>query len=90
MNARDDFAPEPAGFEHVGFVDRGELSRGARAPRRTLKSCDAFDLSHGVDALIAGKLSAVRRLSPKVEPAGQFAEDDEINVGDDARAGVGS
>ena len=78
-----DLSPEAGGFEYVGLVDEGQFLAALLGLVES-KVGDTLDLFAGIDAFV-GSLGAfgVELFFAKVDAAGQFAEDDEIDVLED-------
>ena len=78
QHARDRLAPQARGLEHVGLVDRRDLATPRpREPPGDAR--DALDLSDRVAALV-GREVGLAFLAPEIDPAGQFADDHEIDA----------
>src|SRR5579872_1374161 len=84
VQSRDLLTPQHAGLQHIGFVDRADLasSRPRELKRRSRHAADlAGRILLGVEAaaLTIGKCFDAARLA-KIDAAGEFANDDEIDA----------
>src|SRR6266576_2089667 len=77
-------APEHAGLQHVGLVDRTDLAP-ARTCQLESRTCDAADLAGSVllgveaAALPVGQRFDTARFA-KIDAAGEFADNDEVDA----------
>ena len=82
MHLVDDLVPEHAGLHHVALLHRGDLV-AALARELERDAGDALDLVGVVDLGIDGALLAVAEVGDglglaEIDPAGQFAQDDDV------------
>ena len=86
----DDFlAPQHAGLEHIGLVDRTDpaLSRARQlegCPRHAANLVGGVLLGVETAALPVGKRFDAARLA-EIDAAGEFADDDEVDIFEHAR-----
>src|SRR5207244_13414622 len=84
VQGNDFLAPQHAGFEYIGLVDRANLvpSRPRQLKRGTRDTANLISrILLGVEAtaLPVGERLDAARLA-EINPAGQFANDDEVDV----------